>query len=274
VTHIGDLPFGKAVEWCRPVTTAVCAINWNAVGDFVFLHRPKRLTEAPLVTPEFIKTNPALIARISNAVALVDLDIHPERLPEEFAGPGANALRARRAGRRHLARLLRNHFELKSDEFPTYVELNQQLSLVASQALCRGLDLTIKVLLWPRVVRCIARASHLEAQRVFGASDYAFVTKTGPLLIRENQIPVWDTSPPGEQVPIEQIYEDTRRNALAQLWSSESRSFRTRTELKFPSDMEITSDPSQDGTTRQRIARLMRRILIQHVDPEVQQCFA
>lgn len=226
------------------------------------------------MTPEFIKAEPMLVPRICNSIALLDLDIHPERVPAEFASSSADTLRKHHAGRRQLARLLRRRFDLQRDEFPSHVELNQQLSLVGWEALCRGLDLTAKVLLWPRVVRSIVRESHQEAQRVFGAADYAFVTKTGPLLIRENQVSALKSALHGEHGSMEQSYAQVHRFALGQLWSGESRSFRTRVELKFPPDIEITDDMESERAIRQQLARLMRRILVQHVDPEVQECFA
>ena len=226
------------------------------------------------MTPEFVQANPALIPRICDSIALVDLDLHADRLPEELQSSWARSLGESRAGRRGLARLLRAHFELHVHEFPSHQELNQQLALVNSPALCRGLDLTVKVLLWPRVVRRISRDSHLEAQRVLGADDCAFVAKTGPLLIRENQVPPVAEVIQGAEPSFERVFQDTRTFAVCQLWSGESSAFRTRVELKLPTDISIGSDVTSEQSLRQRIARLMRRILVQHVDPEVQQCFA
>jgi len=216
------------------------------------------------VNDDLLIENVALCRRFCEFSTLADLDLHPDRLPAVLNGAVCAGICKRPGGPACVGLMLMQAFELDPVPLPDEFQSRHRLALEPCVRLNRALDLTVKAVMKPGVMKVIERGARGRIRCFLGELDFGFLTATVPLLISRSRLELLSRDLRSDNDgDLQGWYQDTLSNVIKALWGRESLMFRRRLELKLASGLTIPAETQGSQSVRPTLSGLATRILSQ-----------
>lgn len=214
----------------------------------------------------WLRNRPQLLAMVVRFNTLGPSSLHPDHAPAWLQREDVQHIAATARGRRRISNYLNDCLELDAPEFYDFQPWHRRFALLEFPILDRLSLFTASTLLSPFVSRMVGQEEVRQAKQALGEELFGFAVKRARFIATDRS---------GVPVPTDISTAAIRQLGWRQIeccLAGESPQLIERLNWKLPLELRLTHE-HKAGSGKERIAELMRKLLITEVQPELASCF-